>query len=312
MKSKLLLFFVAVFQLSQITCRADSFGTGGNAFDIEFVTIGDPNNPGDLASFSVPHHAGSVPYSYRIGKYEISTSMVAKASRLGGLGLTQAINDPDKPSLEMSWIDAARFVNWLNISSGNEPAYKFDRSGNLQLWQSGDMGFNPNNLYRNSQAKYFLPNADEWYKAAYYDPDSGDYYRYPTGSDTMPTSVASGTAAGTAVFDQLIATGPADITQAGGLSPYGTMAQGGNVTEWIELEDDLVVDLDKGNFSTFIVRGGRWQDSSGTMGSWSVFNGTAIAGINGGGFRVASVIPEPSTLLLLVVGIVALSGAQRP
>ena len=80
-------------------------------------------------------------------------------------------------------------------------------------------------------ARYFLPSVDEWYKAAYYDPTSGVYYDYPTGSDTAPTAVASGTAAGTAVYNQLLAQGPADITLAGGLSPYGTMGQGGNVSE---------------------------------------------------------------------------------
>lgn len=40
-------------------------------------------------------------------------------------------------------------------------------------------------------------------------------------------------------MDQTIAAGPADITLAGGLSPYGTMGQGGNVYEWMETEDDL-------------------------------------------------------------------------
>ena len=50
-------------------------------------------------------------------------------------------------------------------------------------------------------------------------------------------AVASGVAAGTAVYNQ---PGPADIFLAGGLSPYGTMAQGGNADEWEETELDLV------------------------------------------------------------------------
>jgi len=79
---------------------------------------------------------------------------------------------------------------------------------------------------------YFLPSVDEWYKAAYYDPTGGAYYDYPTGSNTAPTPVASGTAAGTAVYSGQV--GPANITLAGGLSPYGTMGQGGNVYEWDE------------------------------------------------------------------------------
>ena len=89
---------------------------------------------------------------------------------------------------------------------------------------SGRRRLNAANPFRNSQAQYFLPNVDEWYKAAYYDPTSGVYFDYPTGSDSAPTAVASGTAAGTAVYDAQV--GPADITLAGGLSPYGTMARG--------------------------------------------------------------------------------------
>ena len=99
---------------------------------------------------------------------------------------------------------------------------------------------NPNNLYRNSLATYFLPSVDEWYKAAYYDPTSGAYFDYPTGSNAAPTPVASGTAAGTAVYTRPFGDGPADITLAGGLSPYGTMGQGGNVLEWEETDFDLV------------------------------------------------------------------------
>jgi len=61
-----------------------------------------------------------------------------------------------------------------------------------------------------------LPASDnEWYKAAYYDGTSATYYDYPTGSDSA-TPVASGTAAGTAVYGQLEAQGPAEIFQAEG------------------------------------------------------------------------------------------------
>jgi hypothetical protein len=39
---------------------ADTFGTGDNSFDIEFVTIGDPGNPPDTTG--IPNPAGSVDY----------------------------------------------------------------------------------------------------------------------------------------------------------------------------------------------------------------------------------------------------------
>ena len=69
-----------------------------------------------------------------------------------------------------------------------------------EAWQQGG-----ENLYRHKDAKYFLPSEDEWYKAAYYDPNKGGagvggYWDYATGSDSAPTAVASGTGAGTAVY----------------------------------------------------------------------------------------------------------------
>jgi len=72
--------------------------------------------------------------------------------------------------------------------------------------------YNAANPFRNSNAYYFLPSEDEWYKAAYYDPNAnggaGGYWNYATGSDSAPTAVASGTTSGTAVYDQSAATGP--------------------------------------------------------------------------------------------------------
>jgi formylglycine-generating enzyme required for sulfatase activity len=281
--------------------QADTFGSGANQFDIEFVPIGNPGNTADTASDPdppAPNPAGSVDYAYRMGKYEISRDMITKANAEGGLGIT--LNDMstvggngvDRPATGVSWFEAAQFVNWLNTSTGHTEAYKFNGS-TFELWQSGDAGYDPNNLFRNSQAYYFLPSADEWYKAAYYDPASGVYYNYPTGS-TAPTNVASGTAADTAVYGQLTSQGPADITLAGGLSPYGTMGQGGNVWEWEETELDLVNDSSS---SARGFRGGVWNSGSDGMFSSTRSNGVPTGESHFIGFRVAS-IPEPGTMLM--------------
>jgi formylglycine-generating enzyme required for sulfatase activity len=279
----------------------DTFGSGANTFDIEFVTIGNPGNAADDINAN-PDFAGSVPYVYRMGKFEISEQMIAKANAEGGLGISKDTRGPDKPGTPVNWNEAARFVNWLNTSSGSAPAYKFTRqpgevgysaNANIELWTVGDAGYNPNNLYRNSLARFFLPSVDEWYKAAYYDPTSGVYYDYPTGSDSAPTRVASGTAAGTAVYNGQ--PGPADITLAGGLSPYGTMGQGGNVYEWEETDFDLV-NGPIPSLSARGVRGGNWLFNSSILLSSSRGN-TSPTSASNFGFRVAS-IPEPSTLLL--------------
>ena len=61
--------------------RADTFGSGANTFDIEFVTIGNPGNAADTTGN--PNPAGSVPYTYRMGKFEISEQMIDKANAAG-------------------------------------------------------------------------------------------------------------------------------------------------------------------------------------------------------------------------------------
>ena len=202
--------------------------------------------------------------------------MVSKASAAGNLGITldplEIVTNgprPAMPATGVSWNEAARFLNWLNTSQGFPAAYKFSAqpgdagyaaNDDILLWQAGDPGFDSANQFRNRLARYVLPSVDEWYKAAYYDPNAnggaGGWWNYPTGSDTPPTPVASGTAAGTAVYFRPVEEGPADITNAGGLGPYGVMGLGGNVWEWEENEFDLINDggLSRG------VRGGDWTN----------------------------------------------------
>jgi len=287
--------------------HADTFGTDpNNTFEIEFVTIGNPGNADDTTGD--PNQAGKVDSTYRIGQFEISEDMINKANAEGSLGLTHDNRGDNKPATSISWFEAAQFVNWLNTDSGSTPAYKFNNGPNFQLWQSGDAGYDPNNLYRNSQAKYFLPSVDEWYKAAYYDPTSDVYYDYPTGSNSVPTAVASGTAAGMAVYNGQ--SGPADITLAGGLSPYGTMGQGGNVYEWEETDFDLVNDSTS-SLSLRGVRGGSWFGNSSVLLS-STRDSDIPTGESGVfGFRVASVIPEPTTSVLALAALCLVMGRRR-
>lgn len=294
---------------------ADSFGVGPNAFSIDFVGVGNPGNAADTSGD--PNPAGAVGYSYRMGRYEVSRDMINKANAGGGLTLQMADmsgtggNGPNQPAVGISWFDAAKFVNYLNTSSGSSAAYKFNNLGLFELWQPSDPGYDANNRFRNTRAKYFLPSTNEWYKSAYYDPSSGNYVDYATGSNAAPTAVASGTAAGSAVWNQPFASGPASITQAGGLSLYGTMAQSGNVYEWQETEYDLVNDTPAAGRT---IRGGNWDDTF-PSGMSSTIRSISFGPSSGDlvfvGFRVASVIPEPSTVLLSTLACCALMFRRR-
>jgi hypothetical protein len=315
---KLFAILLAALVANSFSARAwsDSFGSGANTFNIDFVSIGNPGNAADTTGS--PNPAGSVAQVYRIGQFEISEQMIDKANTLGGLGIFKDTRGPDQPATNVSWNNAARFVNWLNTSTGSPPAYKFalqpgdggyNSNANIQLWTPSDAGYNANNLYRNSLAHYFLPSLDEWYKAAYYDPTSGNYFDYPTGINSAPTPVASGTAAGTAVY--VGQPGPANITLAGGLSPYGTMGQGGNVYEWEET--DFFHLVNDSSSSARWVRGGDWDFSfsfSLSSSNWGYGYDTASGDIDLG-FRVASNIPEPSTRLLLWFGSLAVFQRRR-
>jgi formylglycine-generating enzyme required for sulfatase activity len=280
---------------------------------MEFVTIGNPGNAADTTG--VPNPVGSVAYTYNIGKYEVSRDMITKANSAGSLGITMADmsnrggNGVNRPATGISWNEAAIYVNWLNTSTGGTAAYKFV-GGTFQLWSAGDAGYDASNMFRNSLAKYVIASRHEWYKAAYGNLN-GTWNNYATGSDSAPTAVASGTAANTAVYksNPVVLTGPADITSAGGLSPYGTMGQGGNVFEWVETAFDGSNNTAGENRE---LRGGHFGSGSGTLLASNRYDGTSLESTIPGmiGFRVASV-PEPSSFSLLAIGLGGLAILRR-
>jgi sulfatase modifying factor 1 len=241
------------------THSTDTFGTGNNTFDLEFVSIGNPMNAADPDT-----NLGAVSYPYRISKYSISQKVwdaavanglqnAASDTRHDAIGLIAGENTPTN---NVSWYEAAVFVNWLNTSKGYQPAYNLTFSNgawSMQLWSNEDSWSNGGlNRYRHKNAHYFLPSDNEWYKAAYYDPnktDAAGYWMYSTGSDMPPEQVSNtgtgkggagwnyggaGTDPGTTVYGLASWSAPADVNACGGLSPYGTMGQGGNVAQWIE------------------------------------------------------------------------------
>jgi len=298
------------YQSASAGSLLETFGSGDNAFTMEFVTIGNPGNAADTTGS--PNPAGSVAYTYNLGMYEVSRDQITKANSAGSLGITlldissYGGNGLLKPATGISVYEAAKYVNWLNTSTGGTAAYKFV-GGTFQLWSSTDAGYNANNMYRNSLAKYWLPSSNEWYKGAYGNPD-GSWSNFPNGSNSAPTAVASGTTANTAVYGQSVYTGPADITSAGGLSAYGTMAQGGNVWEWMETAYDGTNNTAGENRE---LRGGYWS----SIGSDNLDASIRISsfpsnGFDLIGFRVASV-PEPSTGLLVVLGLSGLLLKRR-
>ncbi len=261
-----------------------------------------------VASLAAPSYAGIVTFGSDGNTFNASQA----------LQITKDTRGTAKPATSVSWNEAARFVNWLNTSTGHQAAYKFaDGSAvndNIQLWTSGEAGYDVNNKYRNSLAKYVLPSYNEWYKAAYYNPTNSTYYDFPNGSDTRPTAVTGGTGPNTAVYTQsgeASPTGPADVDQAGGLSPYGVMGLGGNAREWQESSFDLAnssVSSSRGS------RGGSWLFAPGNLSSRNLPNNDPSFEFYLIGFRVAMVqpVPEPSMMVIgMVFGLGGLAAKRR-
>ena len=281
--------------------NADQIG----ALAIAFADISNAGNADDRGSsgiYSSPY--GAVSYDYRMSITEISASMLSTA------GLPSGSWSGDQPAT-INWFQAASFANWLNTSTGHQPAYRLNAGLTaLTLWSSADAWqAGGENLYRHKDANYFLPSEDEWYKAAYHQNNgaTADYWDYATASNSVPTATASGVGAGTAVYHRGSLSTPSDVQSGGGESSYGTIGQGGNVWEWTESANDGAND----SASEYrALRGGFWNSNESNLRSSSRnYNAPSVIDYSVG-FRVASV-PEPSALAILLVGLLALIGRRN-
>ena len=303
-RSHLVAALLAAFTLSiPPSAQADTFGGGtSNEFTVEFVAIGNTGNAADTTT-----SYGAVPYEYRASIYEISQNAITKATQIGMANVSAGAWTGSQPAADITWYEAAAFVNFLNTNSGKTAAYDLTFSSgswSMALWSSEQAWTaGGTNLYRNKDAFYFLPSENEWYKAAYYKGGgtNAGYWLYPTASSSVPTAEASGTNAGTAVYD-FAASVPAIVESAGGLSPYGTMGQGGNVWEWNESAFD---GTNSSSSEYRAIRGGDWGVAEDYLRSSDRLIDAPTSEGSSFGFRVASV-PEPSTYVLVLMGAGAL------
>ncbi|GAH64613.1 unnamed protein product, partial [marine sediment metagenome] len=218
------------------TVSQEIFGSGVHQFSISFQEVGDIGNAADTET-----GRGEVAYGYRLSTYAIARNDIENAFNSGGpvppdtlwdYGQIGLANRPRMPATGISWYEAALFVNWLNKSQGFQEAYDLE---NEALWQTSDAwSEGGKNQFRHKDAEYWLPSFDEYLKAAFYQPESGTYALYSTGSDDSPVPVASGSMPGTLVFGQNIASGVADVELAGAKSSYGVVGLTGNILEQLE------------------------------------------------------------------------------
>jgi len=298
-------------QLLMHHAQGDTFSTGPNGFTIDFVNVGNAGNSSDLGAGGGIYSTafGAVNYEYRIGVTEISQEMIAKATNSGLANVTAGEWTGGQPAAGATWYEAAQFVNWLNTSTGHHQAYQLNSNlTGLTLWNSADAWqAGGENRFRHKDAFYILPSENEWYKAAYHQNDgvTDNYWDFAGGSNTLPTAVMNGAVENSAVYksrswanNPAFVAAPANVGESGGFSPYGTQGQNGNVWEWQESAFDGSNDVGSEGRT---VRGGYYGGTSVALRSSSLgrTNFGPATHSNTIGFRVASVVPEPSAVGLL-------------
>jgi len=199
MNAKQVVVLVSILTLTS-GVMADTFGTGDNQFDIDFVSISGATNP--------TSGYGIVDNDYRMGTYEITNDQWTKFQ--ASLAPVVVTGDPSSaydsspywtgtnvPTNEVSWYEAAQFVNWLNTSTGHQAAYKFrgtQGTGDYALatWSAAEAD-NGTNLYRHKDAFYYLPTEHEWVKAGYWNGTSLQTYATKDGETLHQGDGTSGT-----------------------------------------------------------------------------------------------------------------------
>jgi sulfatase modifying factor 1 len=214
----------------------------------------------------------------------------------------------NKPVVYVTRFDAMRYANWLHNGQGNGDT----ETGAYTLLGGTPFPSNGTTVTRNPDARWWLPSESEWYKAAYFNPNSGTYSAFPTRSNSIPNNNWPFNDTGSSANYGLSTSNLYPLTDAGAyvLSPsyYGTFDQGGNVWEW----NEATVSSSAGTSAAR--RGGSWdafpvdlRKSINTLVDvWNLWGGDQRTG-----FRLASAVPEPAALTLVVAALATISAGRR-
>jgi len=179
----------------------------------------------------------------------------------GGFIYSVKANMGNKPVNYVSWLDAARYVNWLHNGKPEGPQGPDTTETGAYILTLPNAG---HTAVRQPGATWFLPTKHEWNVAAYGNATLLLPWMYPTRSNVAPKG-ATATAAGdvanpglnVANYDKSADWNLLDgnLTTVGGCGPlsssyWGTYDQGGNVAEWVET---LTGSADR------VIRGGSYQ-----------------------------------------------------
>jgi sulfatase modifying factor 1 len=312
-----------------------------HAVTLDMVTVGNAGNTNDTTGY------GGVNYPYQIGKYDVTIGQytdflnavaatdtyslynasmatdfnVAGIARSGSSGsytysvINNGGNSANRPITYVNWFDCARFTNWManGQPTGAQSSTTTENGAYALSGTTTAPAKNVTNPNTSDAPTFFIPNENEWYKAAYFDPTlnsgAGGYYTYAAQSNATPGNVIGSGAnqanyapgAVYSVTQSGYVPNQNYLTDVGAFSSsgsfYGTFDQSGNVYQWN--------DLDGTSGSSRGLRGGGWNNNESNLSS--SFRGAFAPSLNNNllGFRLASpvAVPEPSTWVMGAVGL---------
>ena len=194
--------------------------------------------------------------------------------------------------VDVTYWDSCRFANWLDNGQpvGVQGAGTTETGAYTLNGYTGDDG---HTIQRNAGATWAVTSENEWYKAAYYKGGglNAGYWEYATQSDQINQNMANYGGIGT-------------ITDVGSYpypGAYGTYDQAGDVWNWNE-------SIHGGSYRG--ISGGSFANNASCMQSAEAGSATPQYGGGDQGFRVVEV-PEPSSTIALLGGLVGLLGIRR-
>ncbi len=300
--------------------------SAAHAVTLDWAVISNSGNAADDTGY------GAVEYEYRISTTEVTTSQyveflnavaaidtyglyntdmadstyykgIIRSGNSGSYTYSANAGWENKPVVYVSWYDTLRFANWLH---NGQPIGSQDAS----TTEAGAYTFSAAETVssKNIQANFWLPDENEWYKAAYYNFVTATYYDYATASDSTPDNNSPDSDSGNSAnyYDNGYSVGsPFYSTDVGAYtlsaSPYGTYDQNGNVFEWLDTIEGI----------KRIVLGSAWDYTSVDMLAGDRGDNIPTSENQYVGFRVASsifledetTIPEPVSIGLLLLSL---------
>jgi len=333
-----------IFTAALVSLTARSSAQTPPDYDFKFVTIGGTGNAPYLGpdESGVVRGRGRVDYSYRMSKFEITTTQwmefvntystqsndlrffaepvfwgAEPDPNYHGPGrkwrLDGRPSDSQLPVTGMTWRDAAMYCNWL--TNGRGSSLNAIKNG---AYDTATFVRNPNGTYqdqdkRSPGAKYWIPNLDEWIKAVHYDPNhdgpgKGGWWSYCNRSDTKPIAGLPGTGETSAGYDGF----PPFEEWAVPLgayprttTPWGLIDATGGASEFLE-------DWQQETGKRFRLFDGACAGQFGA-GEYDRIDGMAVTTPDSGsivGLRIASSVPSPGSLFI-VVGLMGSQVAKR-